>query len=177
MGLQSQFGCREKRRVSSKALKCLTRPVSAMSVNRHLPRLNGHNSQETDASTKLPIPSSVPGSPLFIARAERQARPLPTITFARLIRPLEGHLSAPATGSRQPCPLARTRFRNRTPLRQKPRLRTEAETCCDHHDRRTTQCRDSIKVGTQHAGELGQQNIARYAGAYARQHAKHANAS
>jgi len=35
MGLQSQFGCREKRRVSGKALKCLTRPVSAMSVNRH----------------------------------------------------------------------------------------------------------------------------------------------
>jgi hypothetical protein len=35
MGLRSQFGCREKRRVSGKALKCLTRPVSAMSVNRH----------------------------------------------------------------------------------------------------------------------------------------------
>jgi hypothetical protein len=33
---------------------------------------------------------------------------------------------------------------------------------CDHHDRRTNQCRDSIKVGTQHGGDLGQQNIARY---------------
>jgi hypothetical protein len=58
-----------------------------------------------------------PVARLFIARAERQARPLPTITFARLIRPLEGHLSAPATGSRQPCPIARTRVRNRPPLR------------------------------------------------------------
>jgi integrase len=36
MGLRSQFGCREKRRVSGKALKCLTRPVPAMNVNRHL---------------------------------------------------------------------------------------------------------------------------------------------
>jgi hypothetical protein len=43
-------------------------------------------------------------------------------------------------------------------------------------ERRSDKSRDSIKVGTQHAGDLGQQNIARYAAAYARRHAKHANA-
>jgi hypothetical protein len=111
-----------------------------------------------------------PVAPLFIARAERQARPLPTITFARLIS--RWKVTCPL---RQPEAASRAQSPGRESETERRDSGRKLKDVCDHHDRRTNQCRDGIKVGTQHGGDLGQQNIACYAAAYARQHAKHAN--
>src|SRR5208337_108484 len=52
MGLQSRFGCHKKWRVSGKALKCLTRAVSTMSVNRQQLPLSAPNTASTALNMK-----------------------------------------------------------------------------------------------------------------------------